>query len=570
MKRTGARIIFVPLLIAIGCQSTHAERREPRLAVIFVIDQCAYHYIPKLARYMRGGIRFLFENGIVYESAYVPHAVPSTGPGHAGLNTGVLPKDHGIVANRLFLADGKQVACDTAPVKTSAVINPRGGVYDYGKGPDYLMVDGISDQMVLSSQPCRKRKSISFSYKARAAIMTAGHAGKAIWFDDASGQFTSSKAYYDKLPQWLVTFNQHTGLDQPYTWHLAVEARKSQLNAYCFKHIKNYTYTKTGQSLIGPVINKTSGSEPYSRLLKTPRANQVLLNLAQDCIRTHMTRYGNEQLLLWVCISSLDKLGHEYGPDSLEAIDMLYHLDQQIGAFMNCITTWVPKRDILYVLTADHGISSIPELAAQDGYEPALRINPDTLIKTINENIEKSFGVKQAISSYHSQHFHLNEKELAQISKEKKPFIIESIRHQLVSTPYIKKVWTPQELEQSWYQLPDIEAYFKNQLYLGRNGPFWPASEPHSFIIQPLPYVMINENSFGTNHAGPYENNTHVPLVLYQRGEIGKLIIDKKVWTLQLANTLAYLLETPKPSSSIFEVLPGIIDEQFRDEWYPV
>ncbi len=56
-------------------------RRIPRLAVIFVFDQFSYDYIPKLARHMRGGLRFLLHNGIVYENAYMPHGLPTTGLG---------------------------------------------------------------------------------------------------------------------------------------------------------------------------------------------------------------------------------------------------------------------------------------------------------------------------------------------------------------------------------------------------------------------------------------------------------------------------------------------------------
>ncbi len=142
---------------------------------------------------------------------------------------------------------------------------------------------------------------------------------KAIWFDQASGQFTSSKAYFDAIPNWLACFNRHIGLDRPYVWHKAWPKNRC---AYNFKHINNYDYAKE-PPLVDTIITKTSGKNPYETLLKTPRANQVLLNLALTCVKAHMTRYGNEQLLLWVCIGSLDKIGHDYGPDSLEAIDLI-------------------------------------------------------------------------------------------------------------------------------------------------------------------------------------------------------------------------------------------------------
>ncbi len=68
---------------------------SPKLAVIIVIDQFAYDYIPKLSPFLQGGIKKLLNNGIVYNFATYPHAAPGTAVGHAGLATGSYAKDHG-------------------------------------------------------------------------------------------------------------------------------------------------------------------------------------------------------------------------------------------------------------------------------------------------------------------------------------------------------------------------------------------------------------------------------------------------------------------------------------------
>lgn len=532
-----------------------AARRIPRLAVIFVFDQFSYEYIPKLARHMRGGLRFLLNNGVVYENAYIPHALPTTGPGHTSLNTGAFPKDHGIVANKFKYSDGRMICADDAPAKTSAVLSPS-GVYPFGKGPHNIMVDGISDQMALATQPCKKRHAYSISFKPRAAICTAGHAGKAIWFDEKAGRFTSSKAYFDALPNWLACFNQHTGLDQPYVWHKAWPKNRC---AYNFKHINNYDYAKACP-LVDTIITKSCGKNPYDLMLKTPRANQVLLNLAMTCINAHMTRYGSEQLLLWVCIGSLDKIGHDYGPDSLEAIDLIYHLDKQLHRFMKCLQESVPAREIVYVFTADHGVSPIPELVAEDGY-PSRRINPVDLANDVNTVIAKKYNIKKLILGIHAQNVYMDMAALSCLSYQKQKMVIHDVKSLLLAQVGIKNVWTAKELLQSCYELPTIESFFRNQVYKGRSG---------QLIIQPFPYNVITAKECGTCHRTPYERDTHIPIIIYQKGELGKQIIDNKVWGLQLANTLSYIMQIPKPSASVFKILPGVIDREFRDEWYPL
>ncbi len=116
--------------------------------------------------------------------------------------------------------------------------------------------------------------------------------------------------------------------------------------------------------------------------------------------------------------------------------------------------------------------------------------------------------------------------------------------------PGIKSVWTYDQLLNSNPLPTDHMYFFKRQLYPGRSG---------QIIIQTQPYVQLTDNSTGTSHCTPYEYDTHVPLMFYQRNVFEERVIEQKVWTLQLANTLAYLLGTNKPSASTMDVLPGII-----------
>ena len=72
------------------------------------------------------------------------------------------------------------------------------------------------------------------------------------------------------------------------------------------------------------------------------------------------------------------------------------------------------------------------------------------------------------------------------------------------------------------------------------------------------PYCQITHYPKGTSHLSPYEYDTHVPLVMYQKNRIGHNVIHDKVWVPQLPTTLAYLLNIARPSASTYQILPGV------------
>jgi predicted AlkP superfamily pyrophosphatase or phosphodiesterase len=538
------------LLCALLCSSVVSYEcctKKPRLIVVIVIDQFAYSYLRTLACHLQYGFKFLLRNGIVYENAYFPHAMPSTAPGHTGLNTGTTASYHGIISNGWFDSNNNDISADD---DSTPVINPRGGFYDYGKGPSNIMVDGITDQFVLTSQPDTDYLSYSISLKSRSAICTANKLGHAIWLDSNTGQFTSSKAYFDTLPTWLMRFNQQRSLRRlnGVRWPLFYPKNSS---AYNFKFIDNYQFSSQ-PSMIGKTTPiDWSGTDPLKLFARTPAANQLLFDCAAQCIKSTIDRNSCNNLLVWLCLSPLDKVGHDFGPYSREIIDMIYHLDYQLQHFMDDLSYYLPRADVLFVLTADHGVSPIPELLNEQGYKPAQRINTTTMIEEVNQLLEQKFDLEKLISSCHASQFYFDRAQLHALKSKQQKEIVSFAQKAISNYSGVKRVWTYQELNKAWPQPDQIESFYKNQLYPGRSG---------DLIIQPEPYCIIDDFDKGTGHRTPYESDTHVPLILYQKHSIERRVIHEKVWTLQLANSLAHILGIQKPSASLYPILPGLID----------
>lgn len=546
---------FSPSYLIILIALTHLSNfyaKPPRLTIIFIIDQLPHQLLVNLYPHLRGGLKFFMDNGINYENAIVPHARPATATGHAGLSTGTYPKDHGIIDNAWFDTKTEtMIKADDDTAVNAAVFSPT-GTYDYGKSAQYIMVDSISDQFVLQSQPDTPRHAISISLKSRSAIATANKLGKAIWFDGKTGFFTSSKAYFKELPAWVQTFNQQKKVNQltHVQWKLAYPLSNP---AYRFSHIIDYTYVNTQHAarLAGHRLPiEKQKNNPYHFFEKTPQANQLVLDLAQECVATFMQE-PHSQFLLWVCLSSLDLVGHSYGPGRLEPIDMLYHLDRQIKNFMNNIKKLVPQQETLFALTSDHGSSPLIELVHHQGINFAQRIDQQEFINRINTYIKNKYNLTNVAKALQLPSLYLDQTILNSLSPAIQKQLTKDLKNFLHHQTGVKQVWTFDELHHSCFAAEQIEDYFKKQLFLGRSG---------SIIMQIYPYVYLTPYPNGADHLSPYNYDTHIPLILYQQGTFEQKKIIEKVWSLQLANTLAQILTIPKPSASTFNVLPKLFE----------
>ncbi|HXW86315.1 MAG TPA: alkaline phosphatase family protein [Candidatus Bathyarchaeia archaeon] len=545
---------FFPWLVCLFFYVKITGDQGPRLTVIIVVDQCAYRYMQLYGPYFKWGLRKLLEQGVCYADAYFPHAMPATGTGHTALATGTYATDHGIVGNGWLTRQGVSVACDQDDRPEAAVFDPNGGIYDEGKSPHYIKMPGISDSFVLHARPGRACHAYSVSGKSRAAICTATNLGKAIWFDTRSGMFTSSKAYFDELPEWLCDFNEQHCSSWPITllWAPVYDLEKQ---AYSFYHTYNYTATRISSSFVGSLIPLTGKNQktPFSVFEKTPMASELLVKLAKTCIKEHIERHSDDRLLLWVCISNLDKIGHSVGPNSIEVIDTLYHLDYQINDLMLYAQKKAGRKSTCFVLTADHGMAPIPELAHEEGIKTAQRVDKKEFMEDINDMLEEKFGIADCVKHCKMPSIYFNPAAFIGRSRQEIATIIYATKQYLMAKPYVKMVWTYEELRHLPFVPGQIEYYYKQQLFPGRTG---------DLIVQVYPYVIVTRYKVGDSHKTPYECDTHVPLIVYYPGHFERKLITQRVITLQLANTLAHILRIPHPQGSTCEVLPGLFDPE--------
>lgn len=509
------KLILVLLLFIISVSA------KPKLTVVLVIDQFAAHYIPKLDSYLGYGIHQLLKNGIVYTKAFYPHAVLETVVGHTSLGTGTIPANHGVVANEWLTPDNLKHSLTE-------------------KSTHEIMVAPLTREFLSNNV---HNKAIAISLKERAALGMVGDSAPAIWFDGYRNAFVSNKPDFviDKI---LISINARLRAFHQTHWQLAYNDERY----YDFPFIDNYDYASEPSLFLPQSHEGTSTSQKkyVHMLLKLPEANQLLLDMARLYIeRTYKTLDNDGALVVWLSLSSLDKIGHIYGPFSREVIDMIYHLDKQIGAFMANLKKIVAPGNTLYVLTADHGVMPIPELI-KSWYPNARRIIIGDLIDVVNKYIKKRFKISQVIRGHKAPHVYINQKQLKKFSLNKQQIIIEEVRKKLGEYPGISAVYDAKQLLQTQVPAGSIAWLFKNNIYSGRSG---------DLLLQVAPYTIASRYTGGTKHYTPYADNTHVPLMLYQPGVLEHQTITKPVWVDQITATLANLLGIKK-ADYMFEPLP--------------
>src|SRR6185369_11784616 len=219
-----------------------------------------------------------------------------------------------------------------------------------------------------------RSKVIGISVKDRSAILPAGrHANAAYWFSWMSGSMVSSTYYFNQLPAWVTNFNntrpadkyfnakwdrllaedeyvKRAGPDSP-PWE-TVDAASHDTNA--FPHVI------TGGA-------KTPGRDFYAALDYTPFSNDLLVSFTEQAITNEQLGQDDDTDVLTVSFSANDYVGHRFGPYSQEVMDVTLRTDRTIATLLDFIDSKVGLANTLIAMTADHGVSPIPEHAAAMG-----------------------------------------------------------------------------------------------------------------------------------------------------------------------------------------------------------
>src|SRR5436309_10143303 len=99
----------------------------------------------------------------------------------------------------------------------------------------------------------------------------------------------------------------------------------------------------------------------------SPYGNELLLEFAKLAIAAEKLGKSGTPDLLTLSFSSNDLIGHCWGPDSQEVLDITLRTDRTIKELLDYLDEKVGKGQYVFALSADHGICPIPEVSLTQG-----------------------------------------------------------------------------------------------------------------------------------------------------------------------------------------------------------
>jgi hypothetical protein len=415
--------------------------------VVISVDQLRSDYLVRFREHFgEGGFSRFLEEGAWFTEARHEHAAMITCPGHAVILTGALSETNGIVANEwLNLVEGRIEYCALDDA------SPLVGIEGEGRSPKNLIGSTVGDELVLATGG--RSRVVTVSGKDRAAIMLGGHLANAAYFLEDT-LVVSSRYYLDELPEWVGEFNGAGSVTQYFgaSWHRILPESAYAILGPADEPAERI---KPGFDRTFPHLVNGGEAEPGDDFVEaleySPFHNEIVLAFAKEIVRNEGLGDDLVPDILGIGLSANDRIGHAFGPDSHEVLDVTVRTDRGLSDFFDFLDVEVGLENVVVVLTADHGVAPMPEVIARENPGAgAMRLLPRTVREAAEGALVAAFGaapVEQWVTWHDGPNVYLN---LAALTAAAVPVSAAAlvVEEALEQVPGIREAWTAARLEE--------------------------------------------------------------------------------------------------------------------------
>ena len=524
---TSAVLALAPAL----CSPLEAQAPRPvrpRLVVAIAVDQLRADYMDRFRPYFGpGGFNLFLTRGARFAQARYAHTTTSTCPGHAVILTGSYGMVNGIIANDWFdVRTGREMYCAEDP-GTKLI-----GSSAPGRSPRNLHGATVGD--VLKMATSGKSRVVTVSAKDRSAIMLGGHlADGAYWIIDTL--FVTSTYYRQDLPPWVRELNASGSMSKYFgkQWDRVLPP-----SAYATMGPDDEPAEGDDAGMGRVFPHPIGGVDAFDQ---SPFLNDVVAEFAKRAVTAEGLGKDTVPDVLGISFSANDRVGHTFGPESHEVMDVTVRLDRTLRDFFLFLDRTVGLANTLIVLTADHGVGPMPEVLQRlHPGAAARRLNPMIVDSAVRRALDARYGSAPApgwVVHHDPPLIYLNQAALSRgrIAPEEAQRVAQAA---VQGIPGMSEVFTASEL-------------MRARAAGSGSGPVWSFHPARSgdLYYRLAPYWMADGGTTGADHGSGWRYDQQVPLLWFGAG-ITPGVRQGPAEVADIAPTLAAMLGVISPGGS--------------------
>lgn len=522
----------------------------PKLVVVVMVDGLPQEQLLKnYDLFAPNGLRRLMDKGAWFSDTHQAHAFTVTAVGHATILSGAYPYQTGIIGNDWKTRDGKFIYNTADPAHKYLDGTPT--QEEDGVSPKLLQVSLLGDELRYASN--NASRVFSVSGKDRGAILMAGKTGTAYMYSTKTGRFTSTSYYMDKHPQWWEDYYAKSPQNQWFhqRWNVLLDDAKAYERALPEGQkaaVYNQMTSKMGY-LYG--IGETApGPNYYRMLMPSPFGDEMTADFALTMMKSEAIGRNPKGAtdIMTVSFSSHDYINHNFGPESIQSMDHLLRLDRTLAKFFAAVEAHAGRDNVLTVFSADHGFMNTPEYSSARGFD-AGRVDPGDVRGVVNALAEKKFGIPKLATQHMVGGWTLDYAAIDAKGLNREEVEIFMARA-LLDQPGIGYAFTRSQLERG-----DLPAH--RVALLSQRAWFRQSAVDIMVITKPFYYFQSKTANPGSvcSHGTPYSYDTNVPLMIHGPKWVKAGRYAQYAETVDIAPTLAQVLNIRPPSASEGKVL---------------
>lgn len=537
-----SRILLPLAVFSVCCMAgaTAVASGRPALVVNIVAGGVPYDFVTRYGHNLSDdGIRRFMDKGLVFTAGRYEYMPTNQASSLATITTGTYPYVHGVVGSEWYdIQSGRRVSLIDDPQASGLDCEYEEERYSYVN----LVAPTLGDRL---RKEVPRSKVVTVAADPLSAVTLGGFGSQVYWFDTARASWVSSSKYMLYLPGWVVNFNaQYKNNTYLHDWFWAphllsgdyVNRRCEVLRPHGDESFRTLEDIGDCEAVVAP--------GRYEHVLATPLIDDLVSDFVQQAVVQEKLGTDEYPDLLNVCFDGMRKVIRRYGPESVEAEDMFYHLDRTLASLMRFVESQCPEGSVLFVFTSDHGTSEafdVPAIARE-------RFNDVQFEAIINSFLCARYGGDRWVTGYHNRRVYIDRaKALAE------GLDIENV--QRLTSDFAIQFRGLSRVVPSC----DLKGGSAGDSYMQklRNG-YYP-KRSGDLLVDLVPDMIEEEPGVRSMTGSGYDYDTHVPLMMTGCG-IAHGEITAPVDMASLPVTLAYILGIQRPDAATAEPFDGIYE----------